>query len=90
MCNRGDRGYLKNFKTSVYAIYIEIWFVETLAPNDLNFWFPYEFRFKVGFSPFKKNLLQQNFKNDEKCFLFHLKGKVMQWWCQTIWSLQHK
>ena len=37
MCNRGDRGYLKNFKTSVYAIYIEIWFVETLAPNDLNF-----------------------------------------------------
>ena len=33
---------------------------------------------KVGLSPSKKNsfyLLQQNpFKNDEKCFLFHLKS----------------
>ena len=36
-CVTGDRGYLKNFKTRVYAIYIEIWFVETFAPNDLNF-----------------------------------------------------
>ena len=32
--------------------------------------------FKVGLSPSKKNYLLQckSFKNDEKCFLFHLKN----------------
>ena len=76
-CVTGDRGYLKNFKTRVYAIYIEIWFVETFAPNDLNFWCPYEFRFKVGFSPFKKKLFAstKTLKMMKNVFYFIVKVK---------------